>query len=352
MSLTTTSAHALLPYASCNHEALFALPLRPRREVLMDAISREHITLQQAGALVTELWLTDVHAGDMAAQTYERYKHLGAGFLRYAQARGCTCLDEAASVFDDWRTAHGRDRFGQITMPGLAVQHLRACAIRAQYRTARFLGLTTAHLPYTPGNTITTRLGRPLNLAERTTLQHVVGSDGENRIGAAVALALSGAGTADIGNLRIEDIRLNDGTIHLPGGGRVCPRVVAIPGEWERTVLINRIAHQLSHGADNHTGIIVNRQGTDASRQAGAAIAITNATKLAGLRKDGNVKPASLQRLAATIAFDTTGDISEAAQLLGTTSLDTAAQAIAWDWSTTPNAIQDLLPDYQPRVIR
>lgn len=318
----------------------------------MEAVGNSSVELEQAGSLVQELWLADVQSGDLASQTYERYAQLSRGFLRYAQSRGHSTLDDAAAVFDDWRMARGRDRSGNFVLPGLAVQHLRACAIRALYKTARFLALTTVHLPYTPGNTATARQGRPLNLAERTALHHVVGSDGETRVGAAIALGLAGAGTADIGNVRIKDIHIADGTITLPGGGRTLSRIVAIPGEWERTVLINRIAHQLSHGAAETDGIVVTRKGSDASRQAGAAIAVTRATELAGLRNDRSVKPASLQRLAATVAFDTTGDISEAALILGTSSLDTAAQAIDWDWSTAPRPIQDRLPDYQPRVLR
>lgn len=348
-SITAQLCHDPAPFAV---DTLFAPPLRSRRDVLMDAVSDSSLELEHAGSLVLELWLTDVHAGDMSSQTYERYAQLSKGFIRYALARGHCTLDDAAAVFEEWRSAHGRDRSGAIVLPGLAVQHLRACAIRALYKTARFLALTNAHLSYTPGNTETTRQGRPLNLAERTALHHVVGSDGETRVGAAIALGFAGAGTADIGNLRIKDVHIEDGTITLPGGGRTFARIVAIPGEWERTVLINRIAYQLSHGAAETDGVVVTRKGSDASRQAGAAIAVTRATELAGLRNDRNVKPASLQRLAATITFDTTGDISEAALILGTSSLDTAAQAITWNWAANPRPVLDLLPDYQPRVLR
>ena len=331
---------------------LFDMPGRSRREVIMEAVGREHHTLDETVALVLELWRADVQAGDMSAQTYDRYRQITESFLRYALAKGAGSLDGAAGLFEEWLSARGRDRLGRLTFPGLAVRHLRACAVRALYRSARFLGLTATRLPYSPGIRRRTRLGRPLNLAEATALRRVLGTDGFSRVPAAIALGLSGAGSVDIGNIRIRDIHADDGTIHLPGGGRTHPRVVAIAGEWERSALIRRVESQLEHGALPTDGLIVNRSGSDSSRQAGAAIAVSAGTERAGLRGDGDVKPASLQRLAAMVAFDTTGDISEAALLLGTTSLDTAAQAITWDWSSAPHTVTEPFPDYQPRVIR
>lgn len=333
-------------------DGLFAAAVRSRRDVLMAALTDGAKSLEAVGWLLRDMWLADVHAGDMSEQTFRRYWQLSESYLRFAAARDCTTLDEAAAVFPEWLMARGRDRFGKSSPPGLSVRHLRACAVRALYRTARFLELTSAHLPYTSRETSVTQQGRPLNTVEASALRHVVGTDGSTRIAAAVALGLSGAGTVDIGNVRLQDINLSEGTIHLPGGGRTLSRIVAIPGEWERRVLTERISYQRAHGAAVSDGVVVRRNGSANSRQAGAAIAVTEATERAGLRMEGDIKPASLQRLAAMTAFDATGDVSLAACLLGTTSLDTAAQAIEWDWPYEPRPSGTLLPDYQPRVVR
>lgn len=332
--------------------ALFDVPLRARREVLTVLGSGDPLGLIESKRLIRELWEADVHSGDMARQTFTRYWQLLDSFFAYAMQHECATLDEAAHVYDLWLNSHGSSRTGARIRPGMSVRHLRSCAVRACFRTARFLGLATAHPAYIPGDNEVTRSGRPLNEVEAEILRHTVGSEPTSRVPAAVALALAGAGTADIGSVLVGDVDLDDGTILLRGGTRTRSRRVAIPGEWEFNTLQRRVTKMRKRRGSEDQGLIVRRSGGESSRQAGAAIALTQATDRAGLTKDGDVKPASLQRWAATVAFDATGNIADAAALLGTTSLDTASQAVGWDWSTTPATVNPPRPDYRPRVVR
>jgi len=308
--------------------------------------------LTAAQSIIHELWCADVHSGDMALQTFTRYWQINENFIAFARAHGCSTLDEAMHIYEAWLNAVWRSRSGAPIRPGLSVRHLRSCAVRALYRSARFLGLATARPSYVPGNNEITRSGRPLNEIEAELLRHAVGSEPASRVPAAVALALSGAGTGDIGSVQVRDVDLVDGTIFLRGGTRTQARKVAIPGEWEYRTLEMRVKRMGRRRTSSEVGLIVNKSGSEASRQAGAAIALTEATERAGLRNDGDVKPASLQRWAATVAFEVSGNIADAAALLGTTSLDTASNAIGWEWNVTPAASHPPRPDYRPRVVR
>lgn len=330
---------------------LFDLPLQDRRQVFAIVASNEALDLATVKSLIHEVWCADVFSGDMARQTFTRYWQLVEAFFAFAALHGHKTLDEAVDVYDLWLNSAGASRSGTPTSPGLSVRHLRSCAIRACFRTARFLDLATAHPPYVCGNTEITRSGRPLNEVEAEILRHSVGSEPTSRLPASVALALAGAGTGDIGSICLRDVDLDDGTVLLPGGTRTRPRKVAIPGEWEFATLKRRVTQMKKSNAPLDTGLIVRRTGSEASRQAGAAVALADALDRAGLRHDQDIKPASVQRWAATVAFETTGNIAEAAALLGTPSLDTASQAVGWDWTIASPSCRPPRPEYRPRVV-
>lgn len=323
-----------------------------RRSALRRALNMDNPDLHQGLEIILEIWMSDVSSGDMSDQTYGRYEPLAQRFLRFADRHECATLDEALSVYPTWLNARGRDRAGTSCPPSLSTRHLRSCAIRAVYATARTLGWTTAHPPYvTRDENKTTRQGRPLLEVEVDTCRAIASTLRHTRHAAAVAIALSGGGTADIGNITRNHIDLADGTITLPGSRHIAERRVRIPGQWEYDVLAERIDDLAVLGDPADTGLIVRRTGNDASRQAGAAIALSEILNSAQLRSDDAVKPASFSRWAALVRFETTGDIAQAAALLGTSSLDTAASAIGWDWANDPISKSDPRPDYRPGVI-
>jgi len=323
-----------------------------RRRTLRRALAMDNPPLHEALIVITEIWMADVASGDMSGQTYGRYEPLAHRFVKFADRHECASLDEALSVYPTWLNARGRDRAGASCPPSLSTRHLRSCAIRALYATARNLGWTTAHPPYvTREDNPTTRQGRPLLDVEFKTCRAVASALRHTRHAAAVAIALSGGGTADIGNITRSHIDLADGTITLPGSRHIAKRRVRIPGQWEYDVLAQRLDDLAAFGDPGDLGLVVRRSGSESSRQAGAAIALSEVLNSAQLRSDTAIKPASFSRWAALVRFETTGDIAQAAALLGTNSLDTAASAIGWDWHTQPADVTNPRPDYQPGVV-
>ena len=324
----------------------------PRRGVLRRALDVDSPQLNEAIVIIKELWRADVFADDMSQQTCDRYCELIDRFQGFAERQGCHSLDDALTIYPTWLNAFGRDRSGRPAPPSLSVRHLRSCAVRALYHSARSLGWTTAHPPYvTRDVNSTTRQGRPLVEPEFQTLRSIASAMRHSRHGAAIAIGFSGGGTADIANMTVNHVDLEDGTLLLPGSRHVSERRVRIPGQWEYDTFAQRMSDLKRYGDPEDAGLVVRRQGGDASRQAGAAIAISEVLTRAQLKSDPTLKPASLCRWAALVAFETTGDISAAAALLGTRSLDTAASAIAWDWTAEPALASCPRPDYRPGVI-
>lgn len=324
-----------------------------RRSTLRRGLLMNDPTLADAVAVITDLWRADVATGDMSSQTCDRYCDLVARFAAYAARHEQASLDDAFSIYDQWLLSTGRDRAGQPAAPSLSTRHMRACAVRALYRTGRYLGWTTLHPSYVGREpNATTRQGRPLLRHEFQTIRSVASTMQRTRHAAAVAIALSGGGTADIGAITRADVDLDDGTLCLPGTRHIAARRVRIPGEWERNVLTQRLQDLAGCGDATDAGLVVRRTGSSQSRQAGAAIALSEVLQAAQLKSDPMLKPASLSRWAALVAFETSGDVAAAAALLGTNSLDTAASAIAWDWAAGPAVTYPVQPDYQPGVVK
>ena len=323
-----------------------------RRSALVRALGMDEPTLEQALEVIHELWLADVELGDLSAQTCDKYVTLTTRFSAYATRQGHCTLDSALQIYNAWLNAWSKDRSGHIGPPALSVQHLRSCAVRAFYATARNLGWTSAHPAYVMREeTATTRQGRPLLEVEYDACRAIASTLRHTRLAAAIAVAGCGAGTADIGSMSVQDVDLSDGCLWLPGSRHTARRRVRIAGQWEFDVLSDRLADLARHGDSADGGLVVRRTGSDASRQAGASIALAEVLQSAQLRSDPNIKPASISRWAALAAFEATGDISTTAALLGTRSLDTAAAAIGWDWVTQPAQALGHRPGYQPGVV-
>lgn len=302
--------------------------------------------------IVTELWMADVQTGDLSEQTFQRYRALSEQFINFSQSHGVICLEEALSVYEEWLGAWSRDRRGVLCPPAISVRHLRSCAIRALYSTAQTFGATKS-LPRYEGRdgSDTTKQGRPLNECEADLCRSVAWTYLDTRHAAAVALGFCGAGTADIGNMTSSHIDLVDGALLLPGGRQIEQRKVAIAGEWEYQVLEHRYKMLLDLGDPTDLGFIVRRNGSDASRQAGAAMALSKILSVAGYGNDEGLKPGSFQSWAGVTVFDQTADVIEVAKLMGSKSLDSAARAIDLDWHSRSNSTSINNPLYRPRAL-
>jgi len=325
---------------------------RSRHQVLKDMPDPQSFDSREVLLTVVELWSADVNSGDLSEQTFHRYRGLVEQYVNFTHTQGFTTLDSALELFEQWLCAAGRDRSGRLGTPAIAIRHLRSCAVRALYATAKTFGATSMMPRYEgrDGSDVR-RQGRALNECEVDRCRSVAFSYLETRLASAVALALCGAGTADIGNVKLEHIDLSDGSILLPGSRHIQRRRVAIAGDWEYEVIAHRYAAISSMRGSTDAGFIVDRKGSDASRQSGAAMALAQILKVAGYAKDPGLKPASFQRWAGVAVFDQSSSIINVAKLLGSASLDAAAQAIDLDWREEITTVKTKNPRYQPRAL-
>jgi len=329
-----------------------AITSRTRYQVLSTMPETPPQDSREVLRIVTELWMADVQKGDLSEQTFQRYRALAEQFINFSQAAGTTHLEEALSVYEEWLCAWGRDRSGRLSTPAISVRHLRSCAVRALYATAKTFGGTKS-MPRYEGRdgSDTTKQGRPLNECEADLCRSVAWTYLDTRLAAAVALGFCGAGTADIGNMTSRHVDLDDGSLILPGGRQIEQRRVAIAGEWEYQVLEHRSKMLQDLGDPIDMGFVVKRTGSDASRQAGAAIALSKILSVAGYKNDKGLKPGSFQNWAGVSVYDQTADITEVAKLLGSKSLDSAARAIDLDWRQEITSRPRSNPLYRPRSI-
>lgn len=325
---------------------------RSRYQVLTGMPELQSLDSRDVLKTVLALWSADVDAHDLSEQTFDRYRGLAQQYVNYTYTDGLTTLDTAVELYEQWLGAKGRDRSGRLSNPAISVRHLRSCAIRAVYATAATFAATTKMPRYEGRDGSDVRKqGRPLNECEVDRCRSIAATYKETRLASAVALGLCGAGTADIGNMNLSHIDLRDGSLVLPGSRKIAQRRVAIAGEWEHEVLTHRVTALQAAQTSSHAGFIVNRTGSDASRQAGAAIALTKILSVAGFDEDAGLKPSSFQRWAGVAVFDQSASVVDVARLLGSGSLDAAARSIDLDWRNGLTLSPVTNPLYRPRVL-
>lgn len=147
------------------------------------------------------------------------------------------------------------------------------------------------------------------------------------RFAAVWALAEASARGAELGVVRAADVDLADGRVWLSGGARVEPRWAPLT-PWGRDALERRLAT-----CDGDRFVAYRGHSPGPAGRTSAAAAVTAVLTRAGLADEPNVRPTSVAAWAGRTVFDRTGDIAEAARLLGMRSLDATARMIGWDWS-------------------
>lgn len=298
-------------------------------DVLAAAMSDTPLSI--AIRVITATWHERASAGDMSAQTVDKFTLLMGRFDRYAYAYGAlTCADVTPDLVSDFIRAHGRDRRSLEAPPSVSTQHQRRSVIRLWARDAIAAGYLladpTLHIDLPPRSR---SLTRPVTDDEVALIEYQSESWATpTRHAATVALALSGVHTGEIASIRPADI--TGGQISAPGTPKVQARVLPIGSDWCRRVLAERI-DLIGNASDGRTLVSTGR-GTDAQQQARVCTAIRDVIIRAGLDTDSAIKPSSLSAHPARAVFDRTGFIQDAAHLLGVTSLDAAASAIDWDW--------------------
>lgn len=287
------------------------------------------VTLGQAVTCVLSSWQLERDSGALSEQTLDKFALLLERFSRFVAAhevQGLASVDR--HLAESFVHAHGRRRDGTTAEVANATLHMRRAVLRMFYRTARRLDLTdadpTRDIELPPRSSSS---ARPLTDSEVACLKYFVEPLAERtRHAAAVALALAGANTGEIGHITWEDFDADTSRIWVHGSSKTVPRWCPLD-PWALRVLHQR-SEQLSPRGNVVPPLATSAYGVDAQRQARSCVALRDALHLAGLGQEPDVKPASITAHAGVAAFAHSGHIEDAALRMGLTSLDRAAAMI------------------------
>lgn len=284
------------------------------------------------------LGVVAIHLADLGKwtpQSIERLTHDMGLFVARLELIGVDDIRETtASQVVDFIDEAVRVDEAIFRDPALGTRHFRRTAVREFFRMARALGLCT-HDP-----TIdvvlplrTERSTRALTddeiaageAASRNTLD-------ATRLPAAWALAEASAITSEIAALRVKDVDLEGGRVWLDGApNRRRPRWGELT-EWGVRAIHSRIRHL---GAGNGDfGVVYGGFAIGKSPSVSVGAAVHEVLVLSGLNRLPNVRPLSVPFWAGATAFETTGRVDVAANVMGLTSLDRTAQALGWTWQS------------------
>lgn len=280
---------------------------------------------------VLDAWNSAADTGAMSQQTVTKFSLLVNRFLRFATAHGIESVNDiTTTVVEDFVHARGRNRSGERVEPSLATKHIRLSTLRAYFRTARSLGIgcddPTMYIGLPgrdqPGHR------RALTPDEAQLVGFFADLGAHKRHSSTVALLLAGARTGEIGHLTVGDINLDERTARLHGSIKYTERVVSLD-EHATTVLTDRITHLHN---DRRQPLCDTGTGSDAARQARVGMTVGAVLRAAGLSDDPAITPTSLTAYAGARAFARSGRIEDAARVMGSRSLDSAATLIGFAW--------------------
>jgi integrase/recombinase XerC len=260
-------------------------------------------------------------------QSFERLVELMGRFSSFVE-NGCgvsDLRDVSASFVSQFVNAPTRAG----GRPSHSTRHLRRCAVRLLFRTAREMGLADTD------PTLDMRLearrpsgARPLTEEEigRCRLSAVATLE-STRLPAAWALAEAGVRTGELSRVTIGDLNLKEATVQAPGCRSAAARTADLT-PWGAAHLRRRV---LALGCDPAQPVIYTGDGSAKSQQAAACIAISTTLIRAGLGDDPEVRPVSVAAWAGAKVLEETGRIEVAAERLGMRSLDRTARLIGLD---------------------
>jgi hypothetical protein len=213
-------------------------------------------------------------------------------------------------------------------VPNPSVQHLRRCAVRCLYKTARRLGLAQGdptldlELPEW-----TARRFRPLTDAEVGICRAVAIASSRPLPVIVWALCEATARTGELPALTYADLDLNVGRLWLGGTHSTAARRGQLT-DWG----LCQLTVNLNKSLDPESPLTpATRRGTAISPST-AVSTVTGILTRAGLDRSMGVRPASVAAWVGRTVFDDTGRIDLVALRCGVRSLDAAARLISWDW--------------------
>jgi integrase/recombinase XerC len=153
----------------------------------------------------------------------------------------------------------------------------------------------------------------------------------DTRRAAAWALAEATARSVEIAQIRVGDVRLDEGRVWIHGGNVTTPRWGEL-NAWGQHQLAQRLA-----ALDGDPKARVAYAGHKAPNvgQVSACVAIEDVLTRAGLARERDVRPASVAAWAGRKILEESGQIDEVARRLGMRSLDRAARFVGFDWHST-----------------
>lgn len=294
-----------------------------------------NITIDDARTRVVAHWSDN---DQLRPQSLEKFDLLMQRFSRYAKAFGVEALAGVdVTLVESFVRARGRDRGGDVSDAAVSTMQVRRAVLRAFYRTARELSLTwddPARDIDLPTRTASTT--RPLNDDETELLWMRAWAGGRvRRHAATVALMLSGVHSGEVGHVTIDDIDFEVGAVRAPGTVKFAPRTLDVESRYLQALAARRDLLLVRQPNTSPARIVLatGSEGSDGQKQARVCTTVKDVMRRAGLGDDPELRPTSLTAVPARAVFDATGRIELAARLLGVSSLDTAARAVAWDWA-------------------
>lgn len=264
-----------------------------------------------------------VAEGAVTEQSFERLIELMGRFARFVSAgHGIADLSGTTRAMVD----EFIDAPTSGAHPSPTIRHLRRCAVRLLFRTARRLGLVdgdpTLDLELPARHPLP---ARPLTDAEveRCRAASLYLFEG-TRLPVAWALAEAGIRTGEMAKVTVGDVDLDHAVVRAPGCRSAVARAVSLT-EWGAAQVGRRLRVL---PADPARPVVYEGDGSDKSKQASSCIAVKDSMTRAGLGHEPGVRPVSATAWAGRKVFDETGRIDEVAARLGMRSLDRAARLI------------------------
>jgi integrase len=301
------------------------------------------ITLAVALTLVVAAWSDKSVPVGFSTPTLHRYEHNLNQFVAYATASGAPLLSDCdAALCADWVHARpvGKMWSANTTgQPAYGTQANRRTSLINFFATCHHLGLWDRN----PGEKVTThgrangRL-RPLTETEAARLMDQAAYRArENKLPAAVALALAGGTVTEIAQVEAADVFLSEQVVWLPGlGRRNLPRWVPLD-EWQTDALASRIAYLTKRNRHDIAGFSLVHRGRVADQDPTKFAMTTNQMLVRALAKAGlgvadGVRPSSIHEYVANRIYAETGQMEAVAVRCGLRSIDAAARLVTVDW--------------------
>lgn len=303
-------------------------------------------------------------AGSISARTAPQYATRAGEILTLAQRDGAVTLADVdeQTVVEYVFSANAPGSRRPDEPPRLDTMQARRAGVRALARTARVLGLDDralgAHLVLPTRTSAEPRAldvdlrvrgpeGRPVTGEEADRCR--TGSryrHNDSRLPAATALALSGAGTAEMPGVLVGHLRLADALVWCPGVGRSNSRWLRLDA-WAVEALADhrrylaRVSPPAALAAKPVTdvGPLRSRRRTELpagdgglGRQSEMVQLLRRVLAKAGLAGVEGLRPQSFADYAGARELARTGRLEAAAVVLGLASLDAAAATLGYSW--------------------